>query len=44
MSLAALLDRTEASFTEAGIETPRVDAELLAAWMLGISRANCKVP
>jgi hypothetical protein len=40
MSLAALLDRAEADFTEAGIETPRVDAELLAAWMLGISRGE----
>jgi release factor glutamine methyltransferase len=40
MSLASLLDRAEAAFTEAGIETPRVDAELLAAWMLGISRGE----
>jgi release factor glutamine methyltransferase len=38
MELAAALDRATATLTEAGVASPRADAELLAAHLLRVSR------
>ena len=40
MSLADSINRAEAKFADAGIETPRVDAELLVGWILNLSRGE----